>query len=327
MSMKLNVETKVWLLREPFTISRGTMTQVEVIVTRIEQNGLVARGEAVGVDYHGETIESMLAQIESIRPKIERGITRQELLSLLPPGGARNAIDITLWDLEAKRSGKRAWELAGIKGAHTISTTETIGIRSLAGYEERARELSKYKWIKVKVDGREPLEAVRAVRRGAPNARLVVDANQAWSVKQLVELAPPLKELKVDLLEQPVPVGGDDELAHLEFCLPVCADEPANTVEDLPHLVERYDYVNIKLDKSGGLTAGLELAHAARAQGMKLMVGCMVGGSLAMAPGMIVAQLCEVADLDGPLLQAEDWPDGIVYRDGEMELPSRALWG
>ena len=327
MTMKLKVETKVWPLREPFTITRGTMTECEVIVVSLDDGRYVARGEAVGVDYHGETLASMIEQVEQIREKVERGVSRQELLELLPPGGARNVIDCALWDLEAKRSGKRAWELAGIANPKPISTTETIGIRTLSAYEERARQLSSYEWIKVKVNADQPIECVRAVRRGAPNAKLVVDANQAWDVKQLVEIAPALVELKVDLLEQPVPVGGDDGLAGITLPIPVCADEPANTVDDLPHLVERYDYVNIKLDKSGGLTAGLELAHAARAKGMKLMVGCMVGGSVAMAPGMIVAQLCEVADLDGPLLQAADWPNAIEYRNGIMSLPSRELWG
>lgn len=327
MTMRLKIETKVWPLREPFTITRGTMTECEVIVVTLDDGKHVARGEAVGVDYHGETLASMIKQVEEVRARVERGVTRQELIGLLPPGGARNGIDLALWDLEAKRSGKRAWELAGIPNPKPISTTETIGIRSLPAYEERAKQLSSYEWIKVKVNANQPIECVRAVRRGAPRAKLVVDANQAWDVKQLVEIAPALVELKVDLLEQPVPVGGDDGLAGITLPIPVCADEPANTAEDLPHLLERYDYVNIKLDKSGGLTAGLELAHAARAQGMKLMVGCMVGGSVAMAPGMIVAQLCEVADLDGPLLQASDWPNAIEYRNGVMSLPSRELWG
>lgn len=327
MTVKLKLETKVWPLREPFTITRGTMTECEVIVVTLDDGRHVARGEAVGVDYHGETLDSMIAQVNEVREKVERGATRQDLLKLLPPGGARNGIDLALWDLEAKRSGKRAWELAGIPNPKPVSTTETIGIRSLPAYEERARQLSSYEWIKIKVNADQPIECVRAVRRGAPRAKLVVDANQAWDVKQLVEIAPALVELKVDLLEQPVPVGGDDGLAGVTLPIPVCADEPANTAADLPHLVERYDYVNIKLDKSGGLTAGLELAHAARAKGMKLMVGCMVGGSLAMAPGMIIAQLCEVADLDGPLLQAADWPNAIEYRNGVMSLPSRELWG
>ena len=325
--MKLSIDTRVWPLREPFVISRSSQTTCEVIVVHLAADGHIGRGEAVGVDYHGETIDSMREQVESVRSMIERGIDRRKLLEILPAGGARNALDAALWDLEAKRSDTSVWELAGIARPRTISTCETIGIRSLAEYEARARALARYEWIKIKVSDDKPLEAVAAVRRGAPTARLVVDANQAWSVETLQKLAPALAQLRVDLLEQPVRVTDDAPLARLDLPVPVCADEPANTVEDLPRLVDRYDFVNIKLDKSGGLTAALAFAHAARAAGMRLMVGCMVGGSLAMAPAMVVAQLCEVADLDGPLLQAEDWPDGIEYRDGVMSLPSRKLWG
>jgi L-alanine-DL-glutamate epimerase-like enolase superfamily enzyme len=325
--MKLSINTRVWPLREPFVISRSSQTTCEVIVVHLAAGGQVGRGEAVGVDYHGETIDSMREQIEGVRPVIERGIDRRELLEILPAGGARNALDAALWDLEAKRTGTSVWELAGIAQPRTISTCETIGIRSIAEYEARARTLARYEWIKIKVSDDKPLEAVAAVRRGAPTAHLVVDANQAWSVETLQKLAPALAQLRVDLLEQPVRVTDDAPLARLDLPVPICADEPANTVEDLPRLVDRYDFVNIKLDKSGGLTAALAFAHAARAAGMRLMVGCMVGGSLAMAPAMVVAQLCEIADLDGPLLQAEDWPDGIEYRDGVMSLPSRKLWG
>ena len=325
--MKLSIDTRVWPLREPFVISRSSQTTCEVIVVHLAAGGQVGRGEAVGVDYHGETIDSMREQIEGVRPVIERGIDRRELLEILPAGGARNALDAALWDLEAKRTGTSVWELAGIAQPRTISTCETIGIRSIAEYEARARTLARYEWIKIKVSDDKPLEAVAAVRRGAPTAHLVVDANQAWSVETLQKLAPALAQLRVDLLEQPVRVTDDAPLARLDLQVPICADEPANTVEDLPRLVDRYDFVNIKLDKSGGLTAALDFAHAARAAGMRLMVGCMVGGSLAMAPAMVVAQLCEIADLDGPLLQAEDWPDAIDYRDGVMSLPSRKLWG
>lgn len=327
MKQGLSIQTRVWPLREPFVISRSSQTTCEVIVVQLKDGAHVGRGEAVGVDYHGETIDSMSEQIEAVRATIERGVDRGQLLEILPPGGARNALDAALWDLEAKRTGTPVWELAGIAQPRRISTCVTIGIRSIAEYEAKARSLSRYEWIKVKVSDDRPLEAVAAVRRGAPTARLVVDANQAWSVAALRELAPALAELHVDLLEQPVRESDGDQLANLELPVPVCADEPANTVDDLPRLIGRYDFVNIKLDKSGGLTAALDFAHAARAAGLRLMVGCMVGGSLAMAPGMVLAQLCEIADLDGPLLQAEDWPDGIDYRDGVMSLPPRALWG
>jgi L-Ala-D/L-Glu epimerase / N-acetyl-D-glutamate racemase len=328
MRCELSIQTRVWPLREPFVIARSSHTTCEVIIVQLAAGGHVGRGEAVGVDYHGETIDSMRAQIEGVRATIERGVDRGQLLDILPAGGARNALDAALWDLEAKRTGTSVWELAGIARPKSIASCVTIGIRSLAEYEAKARELSRYQWIKVKVSADRPLEAVAAVRRGAPAARLVVDANQAWSVDALQRLAPALAQLRVDLLEQPVRESDDDPLADLELPIPVCADEPANTVDDLPRLIGRYDFVNIKLDKSGGLTAALDLAHAARAAGLRLMVGCMVGGSLAMAPAMVVAQLCEVADLDGPLLQAEDWPDAIEYRnDGLMSLPSRKLWG
>ncbi|HKU15306.1 MAG TPA: N-acetyl-D-Glu racemase DgcA [Steroidobacteraceae bacterium] len=327
MRHELSIQTRVWPLREPFVISRGSQTTCEAIVVQLSAAGYAGRGEAVGVDYHGETIDSMRAQIEGVRNALERGVDRRELLGILPAGGARNAVDAALWDLEAKRTGSSVWQLAGIAQPRRIATCETIGIRSIPEYEKRARELARYDWIKIKVSHEQPLEAVAAVRRAAPAAHLVVDANQAWSIEQLQELAPALAQLRVDLLEQPISERDGDRLANLDLPVPVCADEPANTAEDLPQLVGRYDFVNIKLDKSGGLTAGLEFAQAARAAGMRLMVGCMVGGSVAMAPGMVLAQLCEIADLDGPLLQAEDWPDGIEYHDGMMSLPSRALWG
>ena len=328
MKHELSIQTRVWPLREKFVIARGSQTACEVIVAQLAVDGHVGRGEAVGVDYHGETIDSMRAQIESVRAAVERGVDRGQLLDLLPPGGARNALDAALWDLEAKRTGTSVWELAGIARPRPIATCVTIGIRSIAEYEAKARSLSRYQWIKVKVSDDRPLEAVAAVRRGAPDSRLVVDANQALSVAALERLAPALAQLRVDLLEQPVRESDGDQLRGLELPVPVCADEPANTVDDLPRLVDCYDFVNIKLDKSGGLTAALDFAHAARAAGLRLMVGCMVGGSLAMAPGMVLAQLCEVADLDGPLLQAEDWPEGIDYAaDGVMSLPSRKLWG
>jgi L-alanine-DL-glutamate epimerase-like enolase superfamily enzyme len=327
MKHELSLQTRVWPLHEPFVIARATMTACEVIVVHLAAGGHVGRGEAVGVDYHGETLDSMRAQIEGVRKVIERGVDRGELLEILPPGGARNALDAALWDLEAKRTGTSVFELAGIARPRSIATCVTIGIRSIADYEARARALSRYEWIKIKVSSERPLEAVAAVRRAVPAAHLVVDANQAWSVETLQRLAPALAELRVDLIEQPVRENEDGPLVNLKLPVPICADEPANTAADLPRLIGRYDFVNIKLDKSGGLTAALDFAHAARAAGMRLMVGCMVGGSLAMAPGMVLAQLCEIADLDGPLLQSADWPDGIEYRDGVMSLPSRKLWG
>ena len=326
--MKLTVKEKRWPLREPFVISRASYTSIDVIVVELHDGQWVGRGEAAGVDYHGETPGSMRDQIDAVSQRIEAGITRAELMQLLPIGGARNAVDAALWDLEAKRSGRRAWELAGIGSVRDIASAVSIGIRSLDAYEAAARELSRHRWLKVKVSDRQPLECVRAVRRGAPDARLIVDANQAWSVPMLYSLAPQLAELRVDLLEQPVSVHGDHQLVAGRSPIPVCADEAIDTIADLKHLKNRYEFVNIKLEKTGGLTAALELAHAAQAAGMRLMVGSMVTGSLGIAPGMVLAQLCEVVDLDGPLLQAEDWPNPIRYDPaGVMSWPSPELWG
>jgi L-Ala-D/L-Glu epimerase len=326
--VKLSVQKKLWPLREPFVISRGSYTTSDVVIVQLQDGEFVGRGEAAGVDYHGETPDSMVAQLESARARIEAGVTRTELLQLLPIGGARTAVDAALWDLEAKRTGRRAWDLAGIGNTREVASAVTIGIRSIEGYEKAARELAQYRWLKIKVSGEQPLECVQAVRRGAPNSRLIVDANQAWDVPTLYSLAPQLAKLRVELLEQPVPVDGDDDLVVGRSPIPVCADEAIDTIADLARLKSRYEFVNIKLDKTGGLTAALELAHAARAGGMRLMVGCMVTGSVGVAPGMVLAQLCEVVDLDGPLLQAEDWPNPIQYdRTGVMAWPSPALWG
>lgn len=326
--MKLTVQKKAWPLREPFVISRATYTHSDVIIVTLQDGQLIGRGEAAGVDYHGETPDGMLSQLEGVRGRIEAGITRLELLQLLPIGGARNALDAALWDLEAKRTGRRAWDLAGVGNAREVASAITIGIRSIEAYEKAARELAHFRWLKIKVSADRPLECVQAVRRGAPNSRLIVDANQALDVPTLYSLAPRLAELGVDLLEQPVPANGDDALVVGRSPIPVCADEAIDTIADLERLRSRYEFVNIKLDKTGGLTAALELAHAARSMGMRLMVGCMVTGSVGMAPGMVLAQLCEVVDLDGPLLQAEDWPNPIQYdRTGVMAWPTPALWG
>lgn len=327
MKTRLHIEKKSWPLKEPFKISRGTHTTAEVIVVRLESAGAVGLGEAVGVDYHGETPDSMIAQIESIRPRIEDGLDRASLQPLLPAGGARNAVDAALWDLDARRTGVRAWQRAGVPSGGPVSTAITIGIRDLDGYTRSALALADHPWIKVKVAADDPIAAVAAVHAAAPQAKLVVDPNQAWQVADLRELVPRLAELGVCLLEQPVPVDGDDDLIGYRSSIPICADEAADTVADLPHLIGRYQFVNIKLDKTGGLTEALGFARAAQEAGLRLMVGCMVGGSVAMAPSMILGQLCDVCDLDGPMLQAEDWPGGIVYDRGVMTPPWPQFWG
>ncbi len=327
MKHRLTIESRSWRLKEPFVIARGSRTVSKVIVVLLESDGHVGRGEAQGVAYLGETQESMSAQIEQVRDAIEAGITRDDLLTLLPPGGARNAIDAALWDLQAKQTGVRAWKRADVPSGEAVESAVTIGIRTPAAFETSARELADHPWIKIKVNRDDPVAAVAAVRRGAPRARLIVDANQAWSIEDLARFVPALLEYKVDLLEQPLAAGKDQGLSGFQSAIPICADESLNTVDDLPGLVGRYDFVNIKLDKCGGLTTALELAQAAKRSGFRLMSGCMVASSLAMAPAMVLAQLCEINDLDGAFLLAEDWSDGIVYNNGRMQQPWPAFWG
>ncbi len=327
MTCKLLARAHAWKLKEPFAISRGVRSQARVAIVELHQDGKVGRGEACGVPYHGETPETMLAQIEEARAAIESGCDRQGLLEVLPAGGARHALDAALWDLEAKQTGVPAWQRAGAPQWDSIASAVTIGIREVDAYEAAARERAGFPWLKVKVGRGSPLAAVAAVRRGAPDARLIVDTNQSWTLDELRRYAPQLEPLRVDLLEQPLAAGTDAGLIDYASPIPLCADESLSTVDDLPALVGRYQFVNIKLDKAGGLTAALELARAARARGFRLMVGCMLGGSVSVAPGMVLAQQCEVCDLDGPWLQSEDWLDGIVYEHGRMLPPTPALWG
>lgn len=327
-AVRMTAYPHAWPLREAFTISRGSREYARVIVVELrDAAGNTGRGEAGGVLYHGETQDSMLEQIECVRKEIEAGCDRHQLLALLPEGGARHAVDAALWDLEARRTGTRAWKRAGFKAWHPVSSAATLGMRSLSAYESGARSLNGLAWIKIKVGGGDPMEAVSAVRRGAAKARLLVDPNQAWSMKELKAYLPGLVRMGVSLIEQPVPAGEDADLAGWHSPIPLCADEAFSTVADLQGISSRYQFVNIKLDKIGGLTAGLDLASRARDAGLRLMVGCMLGGSISMAPGMVLGQCCEVCDLDGPLLQRMDWDHGISYEKGVMSEPWPLLWG
>ncbi|KLJ01957.1 dipeptide epimerase [Luteimonas sp. FCS-9] len=324
----LRVRPHAWPLKEPFAIARGVRNEAAVIVVEIAEGACVGRGEAGGVAYRGETPASMALQIESVRTAIEAGAGREALCALLPAGGARHALDAALWDLEAKRCGVPAWRLAGVRQWRPVASAVTIGIRPPEACEQAARGYAGFPWIKLKVGRDAPVEAVAAVRRGAPRARLIVDANQAWTRAELRTHARAMRPYGVDLIEQPLPAGEDAALAPGDAAgIALCADESLSTADDLPGLVGRYRYVNIKLDKVGGLTAALALAAAAKAHGFALMVGCMLGGSVSVAPAMVLAQQCAVCDLDAPWLQADDWPDAIAWRDGTMYLPVPALWG
>jgi L-alanine-DL-glutamate epimerase-like enolase superfamily enzyme len=323
----LQVRTHAWPLKEPFAIARGVRDSARVVIVELRQGQAIGRGEAGGIAYHGETAETMQAQLEAVRDAVEAGCHRHDLLPLLPAGGARHALDAALWDLQAKLTATPAWRLAGTERWQPIASAVTIGIRDVAAYAAAARERAGFPWLKVKVGAGDPVPAIAAVRHGAPHARLIVDANQAWTVDELRQHAIALAPFHVDLLEQPVPAGQDIALEGFDSPIPLCADEAFSTLADLPDIARRYQFVNIKLDKAGGLTSALELASAARAAGLRLMVGCMLGGSISVAPATILAQGCEVCDLDGPWLQAQDWPDGVTYHDGLMQLPTPALWG
>ncbi len=315
-------------MREPFAIARGVQSsQPSLIVTLTDADGLRGRGEGCGVDYAGETPAVMRSQLEAVHPRITRGVRRRDLADLLPAGGARCALDAALWDLEARQQGTTVAALAGLSPLKPVTTAYTIGIRSLDAYEETARRYAAYPVLKIKVDGSDPVAAVAAVRRGAPNARLIVDANQSWSVDALKAHAAALAADGVVLLEQPIPVGAEAGLDGYRCPIPIAADELINGVADLSRARGRFDVINVKLDKTGGLTWALDLAAEARARGFGLMVGCMAGSSLSMAPALVLAQQCAFVDLDGPLLQSEDWPDGLRYDNGVVSPPDPAFWG
>ena len=325
--MKLGVHIEYWPTLRPFRIATKTWTAFESVVVELERNGVVGRGEALGVFYFEETAESMLAKINEVSEAVENGIDRQALQRLLPPGGARNAIDCALWDLEAKSQGRSIWDISGVQ-PKPLETVFTIGIESTA--EEmaaKAAAATAYTLLKVKLDQTQPAERLTAIRRARPDARIVVDANQGWSFDQLKEMAPLCATLGVQMLEQPLRRGADAELQRYESPVPLCADESCLHLGELEQAASRYDWINIKLDKTGGLTHALDLAHAARNLGLNIMVGSMGGSSLAMAPSFVIGCLADLADIDGPLLQQSDRIPGLVYQGGRVSIFDRNVWG
>lgn len=285
------------------------------------------RGEGLGVSYHGETVTSMLDQLSAVEGALAGGISRADLQLVLPPGGARNAVDCALWDLEAKRTGRRAWELAGVPTASALVTDLTLGLDDAESMSRAAYAARNYSRLKLKLSGTGDLERVAAVRAVRRDAEIIVDANQAWNERQLHELTPKLADLGVVLIEQPLPVGRDGALADFDSPIPLCADESCQTRLSLDSVIGKYQFINIKLDKTGGLTEALALAREAQVRNLKLMVGCMAGSSLSMAPAFVVGQLCKFIDLDGPLLLAKDVFHPILYQDDRMYPPGLALWG
>lgn len=316
-----------WPIAGTFTISRGSKTSAEVVVVELTEDKVVGRGECVPYARYGESIDQVMAAIESHRAALEGGADRQAVADLLPAGAARNAVDCALWDLEAKRQEKPVWKLARLKEPRPLMTAYTI---SLADPDEMALNAAKNlhrPLLKLKLSGAQDLDRVRAVSAAAPQSRLIVDANEGWSVDDYRKLAPQLRALNVILIEQPFPADDDEALRDLEKPIPVCADEACHGRAGLDRLAGKYQAVNIKLDKTGGLTEALALAKAAREQGFQIMVGSMVGTSLGMAPAFLVGQQASLIDLDGPLLLAEDRSPGFAYTGSLMQPAGRELWG
>jgi len=328
MPRALSVSRDAWPLASVFRISRGARTVSEVIVAEITDGALIGRGECFPYARYGESLDSVEAQIRSAADAIAGGAGREELLSVLPAGAARNAVDCALWDLEAKQAGARAWTLAGLPEIESVTTVFTLGVDTPDIMAEKAAENRDRPRLKLKMTGDgSDLERVRRIHEAAPNTSLVVDANEGWTIEQYLEVAPKLAALGVEMIEQPLPASDDAPLAGVERAVPVCADEACHDSASLPALVGKYDMINIKLDKTGGLTEALRLRDAALAEGFGVMVGCMIGTSLAMAPGVLVAQGARVVDLDGPLLLAKDRDPGLTYDGSIIQPPPSALWG
>jgi L-alanine-DL-glutamate epimerase-like enolase superfamily enzyme len=321
--VEISVTRDVFRLAQVFTISRGSRTEAQVLTVRVHQGGVTGWGECVPYARYGETLETVTTQIEGL----PSDLTREGLYDLLPAGAARNAVDCALWDLEAKTRGCRAWDLAGLPAPGPEVTAYTLSLDTPDAMEAQAAKHAHRPLLKIKLGTPDDMPRLEAVRRGAPEAKIIVDANEGWSAAVYADLAPHLRRLGVALVEQPLPAGDDDALIGMDRPVPVCADESCHDRASLPALKGKYDVVNIKLDKTGGLTEALALRDAARAQGYGIMVGCMVGSSLAMAPAVLVAQGAMVTDLDGPLLLAEDRENALTFDDAGVHPPEAALWG
>ncbi len=327
MPREISIVTESWPSIIPFRIANNVWDDFPCVVCEITQDHFVGRGEALGVYYFDETPESMATQLEEISDHLSAGADRKQLLALLPPGGARFAADSALWDLEAQIQNRNAWEMAGVDTA-PVETVFTIGLESTAQeMAAKAAAASDLSLFKVKLDRDQPVERIAAICAARPDARLVVDVNEGWNFEELRRYAPALHDLGVKMIEQPLPRGADAELEGYESPAPLCADESCLHLGELDDAARRYQMINIKLDKTGGLTHGLVLARAAKEKNLGVMVGCMGGTSLSMAPSHVIAQLCDFVDIDGPLLIKEDRPGGLIYDHGMVSLPATPFWG
>jgi len=325
--MKLLVNSESWLLKNPFTISRGTRTHAEVVTVSLEEDGVFGRGECTPYARYGESIESTVMEFQGVMQQLRTGKPIAQLLEEMKPGATRNALDCAWWDLRAKQAGKRVSDLLGRPAMKSVTTAYTLSLASPAEMEENARANASRPLIKIKTGGEAVVEIVAAVRRGAPESRLVVDANEAWREEEVERNLDALADLGVSFVEQPLPAGKEALLGRIRRRLPVFADEAFHTSADLEALLPLYDGINIKLDKTGGFSEGLCAIRAARKRDLSVLCGCMLGTSLAMAPMMIVAQEADYVDLDAPLLLASDRPEGIRFEGSVMHPFGPELWG
>jgi len=316
-----------WPIRGSFRISRGVKTAADVVVVEINEDGVTGRGECVPYPRYGESPSTVLDEISTIREAIVHGAGRIDLLTLLPSGAARNAVDCALWDLEAKLTGKSIHELAGIPAPGPLITAYTLSLDTPEKMGIAAGHNAHRPLIKLKLAGDGDIERVAAVRNSAPKTRLIVDANEAWDARMMENYFPAMADLGVELIEQPLPAGSDMSLGEMARPVPICADESCHDTSTLDQIAANYDYINIKLDKTGGLTEALQLAEAAKEFGLGIMVGCMLGTSLGMAPAMQLGGFARFIDLDGPLLLEKDRPNGIQFDDSVMHPVSPKLWG
>lgn len=317
---------EIWPLIAPFRISRGSRTEAQVVFMTVSDGEHTGRGECVPIKRYGQSVQSVIAQIDSIRR--ENNLDRQRLQKLLPASAARNALDCALWDLESKIFGKRVWELANIPVISEVVTSCTISLDTPKKMGAAAKASSTSPILKLKLGGdSSDLARVKAAREAAPSSRLIIDANESWSAEHYEEIVRALKKLGIELIEQPFPADADEVLESLDHPIPVCADESCHTSADLSRLMNRYEAVNVKLDKTGGLTEALRLCECARESGFNVLIGCMVCTCLGIAPARLLATFAEWIDLDGPLLLARDRDHGLAYENGRIGLPSRQLWG
>ena len=319
----IQAKVEIFPLAQVFRISRGARTQAEVVTVTYEKDGIIGRGECVPYARYDETLESVTKQIEDLPDNIDK----ETLQETLPPGAARNAVDCALWDFECKKLDQRIWETANIQQPEKNITAYTLSLDEPENMFKQAEKNSNRPLLKIKLGTPNDMPRLEAVRKGAPNSEIIVDANEGWDAEVYSQLAPKLVKLGVKLVEQPLPADKDDDLIGLPRPLPICADESCHDRKSLEKLIGKYDFVNIKLDKTGGLTEALLLKNKALEAGFKIMVGCMVGSSLAMAPATLIAQNATFVDLDGPLLLAQDRQHGLLYDESWVHPPVKDLWG